>query len=536
MLAQFVGELTAGLASEILGVSLRWGASAAHGGRATCWVEYFPGGNDYDGASLSAQALEIALAASAEAVSVDAVAIPVTAKRVQKLNESASRYRIDDHSHFLISAARMRQLPILPTGAPACWQFGWGSRSEIFWQAASNADGFAGFMVQKNKSLTKHLMRQLGLPTPPWRMLGADPLEAAREVGWPCVVKPGDRGGGKGITTNIRSDEELERAIALARSFSSKVIAEAHEPGDDYRLTVIDYQLVSAVRREPPFVIGDGRSSVRDLIVALNKPRLGPLRKVGYLVPIRDDTALQDMLASKRLSLDSVLEKGVRLVLRSAANRSTGGHAVDVTDQIHPQTRMMAEVLAKAVSLRAVGIDYITKDITRPHHEVGGGFIEINTTPGLTVIAAAGRSEEEVGSYVLGSRPDRIPVTLLVCGQDGLEQASQAFRQSITDAEGAAAASAGWAQIGAFQLPAAAEEPMTLVYQMLRHRAVGALTIIWTPEMIYEFGVPVDRLEKVVIWEAELHDEWLSLLRRICPHILFAQGKSEAIKAAGVSC
>ena len=105
--------------------------------------------------------------------------------------------------------------------------------------------------------------------------------------------------------------------------------------------------------------------------------------------------------------MDGVLAAGRTILLRSNANRSTGGTPFDVLSRIHPEIRRMAEELAAAAGFRATGIDYLTPDISRSHSEVGGGSIEFNATPGMFVHLAAGMTEAEIGSLFLGTSPAR---------------------------------------------------------------------------------------------------------------------------------
>ena len=94
---------------------------------------------------------------------------------------------------------------------------------------------------------------------------------------------------------------------------------------------------------------------------------------------------MRRLLTEAGLFMNDVLTKGRTVALRSAANVSTGGLPIDITDQVHPDNRKMAERAAKGIGLDIAGIDFMTTDITRSYHEVGGGIIEINARPGLDI-------------------------------------------------------------------------------------------------------------------------------------------------------
>ena len=67
---------------------------------------------------------------------------------------------------------------------------------------------------------------------------------------------------------------------------------------------------------------------------------------------------------------------GEVVFLRSTANLSTGGTAIEVTDVIHPDNREMAERTIKAIGLDIGGVDFLTKDITESYRETGGGIVK----------------------------------------------------------------------------------------------------------------------------------------------------------------
>ena len=93
------------------------------------------------------------------------------------------------------------------------------------------------------------------------------------------------------------------------------------------------------------------------LLKEVNRFRSSNILKSRYLRPIESDEILVQHLAYQNVNLDSVLESGRRITLRSNANLSTGGVCIDVTAQVHPHIRQMAETVAQTIGLATVGID-----------------------------------------------------------------------------------------------------------------------------------------------------------------------------------
>ena len=527
-----VGAEAARLIEAKVGLAVAWGVYAEAGKPAALWVEYFPGGAHYDAAHLALQAVQAAFATVAAAKSKNPLLAEAANRELALLGKLPARDIFP--SMFVISAAREADLPINNVGGSSvAWQFGWGCRSDIFFVTGSMRDSVPGHQLSWRKHVAKRMFREIGLPTPEWRVIAADgdAVRAAGEVGWPCVVKPLDRAFGAGVTADIATPAELRVAIAGAARLSRTLMIEAHEPGDDHRLMIVDGRLIAAIKRVPATVTGDGRRTVEQLMADLNAGRDGT-RATGFLEKVAPDAALQARLATRKYSLQSVLPKGEQLQLRTVANVSAGGSPTDVTDRVHPQVRGMAELLANSLGLRATGIDYVTSDISRSHAEAGGGFIEANAMARVRVLISGGRSELEVGALLLGERPGRIPVTLIVGDGDALAALAGPVRERVAGNPGSAAVSPGWAQIGATPLPMLGLDPFAAVAATLRHLTVEQLTILWTPAEIAMFGLPVDRLAKAVLIGQPAGDLCLA---QICPEIVAVTDAGAALEAAFAS-
>ncbi len=422
----------------------------------------------------------------------------------------------DYQARILMQAARVQDIPVLPfISGTKYWQYGWGWRSRIFFESMSNADGQLGYELQHSKILGKALFSALGLSTPEYQLVNqvSELAKAAEIIGWPCVVKPLFSGGGKGVTAGIENIFDLETAFALARHFThDAIMVEKFIPGNDHRLMVIDGKLFAAIRREPSTVTGDGRSSIMQLLKEVNRFRSSNILKSRYLRPIESDEILVQHLAYQNVNLDSVIESGRRITLRSNANLSTGGVCIDVTAQVHPHIRQMAETVAQTIGLATVGIDYITTDIEQSC-ESGGALIEANTTPGLDAMIAAGHDPVIVASAVLGAIPARIPVKIVITRPSDLKHA-KIWLKSQTCTEGFGWTCDGETAIDAMPLRVTGSQPWATVHALLRHKVVHQLCVVCTIEDIVRHGMPVDKANHIAFCEEEsgLPPEWLQVL------------------------
>jgi len=193
-------------------------------------------------------------------------------------------------------------------------------------------------------------------------------------------------------------------------------------------------------------------------------------------------------------------------------------------------TILAVRQLTLAVGLSVAGVDYITPDISRSPSEVGGGFTEINSTPGMRLFLTAGLTKEEIGGKVLGDKLDRIPVTLVLAAEDRLAETCKWVKEKAAHQSGHAVASIDWGEPAGTAIDSRGLNSFDIAVAMLRYATVNQLTLIWTPEELYRLGSPVDRAETTLIVGTGINEEWLALLHRISNEVLIAEDTSHAME------
>lgn len=237
-----------------------------------------------------------------------------------------------------------------------------------------------------DKLATYLVLHRAGLPVPPTRIVNqeSDLEEAAAMIGWPLVVKPLDQSLKRGVTTDVADPITLEAAYRVARNVSPRsVLVQRQVSGLEFRLTAIGSSLVVARLINPPVVVGDGISTVADLLEQANA---NPLRgsHPGALcarITVDDDTPA--VLAEQELSLASVPTQGQTVRLSRAVGRSAGGLTTDATPLMHPSYFELLKRTARVLRLEALGMDLITPDPSLPWWEAGAVVLECNPRPGL---------------------------------------------------------------------------------------------------------------------------------------------------------
>jgi len=440
-----------------------------------------------------------------------------TDHELEALWQACKRFHPDYQSQIMMNAARSIRVPYLPLLKNGqLWQYGWGKHSEVFFESASIHDSYLGKQLSANKVLTKELFNNLGIPIVRHVMINA-PHElpaAAEDIGWPCVVKPSDRGRSAGVTVNIDNLPALVEAFNEARACSKNAImVETYIPGDIYRLVVLRGKLAFVIRRESPYVIGDGVRSLQALVNAQNQKIAAALRPGSFVGPIPLDEDFHATLQRQQVSPDDIIAPGRKVVLRGVPLLSTGAMYSDVTDVTHPHIKQMAESITLAFGLQICGIDFMSKNISESY-TTQGAVIELNTTPGLRVPIMAGLSPNAVGQMILGDTPRRIPVTLIIIHGAWIEGLGADLPLQHDS---------GWvvgsrSGVGDMPLVSSALDLHAQTLEVLRNKLVAQLTIACDPGALYKHGMPIDYVDHCIVCVThpdEQPDEvWIDVLKR----------------------
>jgi cyanophycin synthetase len=307
------------------------------------------------------------------------------AAEVQRLKELAYDACLGPSTGSIVNAAAARGIPFRRLNTGSLVVLGHGCKQRRILAAETDRTGAIAESIAQDKDLTRALLSSVGVPVPEGRPVtdAEDAWEAAQEIDAPVVVKPQFGNHGRGVATNLTTREQVMAAFESAKVEGKDIIVEKFAPGADHRLLVIGNKVVAAARRDPPTVIGDGQSTVAQLVAELNKD---PRRSDGHgtvMSFVKLDTIACAVLAEQGLAPDAVPAAGQVVLIRRNANLSTGGSAIDVTDEVHPSVADQAVDAARVIGLDIAGVDIICQDIRQPLNEQGGIVCEVNAGPGL---------------------------------------------------------------------------------------------------------------------------------------------------------
>ncbi|WP_120634250.1 cyanophycin synthetase [Ruegeria sp. EL01] len=318
----------------------------------------------------------------------------------------AQRKEFGPSTGSLVKAAEERDIPWIRLNEYSLVQFGHGKYQKRIQATITSETKHIAVEISCDKEDTHNLLNDLGLPVPQQQMVysGREATRAARRIGHPVVVKPLDANHGRGVSINLNTDEEVEAGFQEAKEHSKSraILVESFVTGFDHRMLVINNKLEAVAKRVPGHVVGDGKSTIAELIDIVN---LDPRRGIGHekvLTQLELDNQANRLLDEAGYSAETVLPEGAVFYLRSTANLSTGGTSIDMTDVVHPDNRDMAERAIMAVGLDVGGVDFLIDDITKSYKEIGGAIVEVNAAPGfrMHVAPSEGQSRDVSGKVM----------------------------------------------------------------------------------------------------------------------------------------
>ena len=309
-----------------------------------------------------------------------------TVKRKNPINErlfigpeDGQDQALNPYARIITAEARRRGIQVEVTDAEGgFFRLTHGARSIHCRESLSELTTGVAMSICDDKAVTRRVVQRAGVVVPEQIEASEDraALAAFLRKHEAVVVKPARGEQGRGVAVGLRTPEEIETAIGVARRISDRVVVEQCVEGEDLRLVVIGFRLVAAAVRRPARVVGDGRSTVRTLIEAQSRRRAAATGGESR-IPLDEETAR--CVADAGLGLDEVAAEGLEIAVRRAANLHTGGTIHDVTGEVHPRLVDAAIRAARAIDIPVTGIDFVVRSPRGPDY----AFIEANERPGL---------------------------------------------------------------------------------------------------------------------------------------------------------
>jgi cyanophycin synthetase len=299
----------------------------------------------------------------------------------------AERTAFGPSTQAILDEAVSRDIPWIRLNKHSLVQLGQGVHQKRIRATMTSATSAIAVDVASDKDLTTRLLGAAGLPVPKQESVRTveQAVAVAERIGYPVVVKPLDGNHGRGVCLDLKDAADVREAFPVAQDQARRggVIVESFINGRDYRCLIIDGRLAAVAERVQAHVVGDGQSTIQELVDLTNAD---PRRGVGHekvLTRIKVDDAALELLADQGYQPQDVPPAGETVKLTLTGNMSTGGISIDRTFEAHPENVEIAEEAARVIGLDIAGIDFICPDITAPVRETGGAICEVNAAPGF---------------------------------------------------------------------------------------------------------------------------------------------------------
>lgn len=345
---------------------------------------------------------------------------------IKTMREMREQERFGPSTGSIVDEAVARDIPFIRLNNESLVQLGYGKNQVRFRATMTDRTSSIAVDLASNKDETKRMLQDAAIPVAKGSCIVhlSELDEAIEKIGFPLVFKPLDGNHGKGASINVKTVEEAKAAFEHAKKYSRKIIVEKFISGYDFRVLVINHRFIAAALREPAHVIGDGTSSIQDLIIKENKD---PRRGYGHenvLTEISVDKETHDQLARSGYTLETILKKDELCYLKGTANLSTGGTSTDVTDIVHPHNIFICERISRVIGLDICGIDIMASNLSEPLETSGGVVLEVNAAPGFRMhLAPAKGLPRNVAAPVIDmlyppGKSCRIPI-IAITGTNG---------------------------------------------------------------------------------------------------------------------
>lgn len=345
---------------------------------------------------------------------------------IRTMREIREQDRLGPSTGSIVDEAVARDIPYIRINSASLIQLGYGKNQVRFRATMTDHTSSIAVDIASNKDETKRMLGDAAIPVAKGVCIAyaEDVVDAVKKIGFPLVFKPLDGNHGKGASINVKTIEEAHAAYEHAKKYSRKIIVEKFITGFDFRILVINNRFIAAALREPAHVIGDGVSTIQQLIDTENKD---PRRGYGHenvLTEISIDRETIEQLSKKNYTVETVLSKKELCYLKGTANLSTGGTSTDITDIVHPHNIFIFERISRIIGLDICGIDIMGTNLNEPLETTGAVVLEVNAAPGFRMhLAPAKGLPRNVAAPVIDmlyptGKSCRIPI-IAITGTNG---------------------------------------------------------------------------------------------------------------------
>ncbi len=377
------------------------------------------------------------------------------------------------------------------------FQLGYGKNSRLLHSSITDGTPNIAVMISKNKQQTSDVLRAAGLPVPVQAPVRSDDeaMTLAKKIGYPVVVKPADLEGGVGVGAFLKDDASVRAAYAHAARHSKNIVIEKHVDGNDFRMLVVNGEVLGVVERAPGGVTGDGKHSVRELVKMENHERSIAQDDRRFLHPILADHEAERMLSDAKMNWNDVPPAGVFVRLRGAANVASGGIPREIpVGEIHADNLILAQRAARALRLDVAGIDLLIPDIRTSWLESDAGICEVNSQPQMFTTMHA-----PMLRMMFTAKNGRIPVVVVLNTSTDCGFSDKIYQALLGLYPNAGLVSADAVSLGGRVITRFSSKIFDATRSLLMDTNLDAILISIADDDVLSSGWPIDRCDVLLL-------------------------------------
>ena len=244
----------------------------------------------------------------------------------------------------------------------------------------------------RNKYETNKVLGSYGFPVPEYQIVKLGKLNKISLIDYPCVLKPIQGSGGRDVYSSINNDSDLWKAIDKLNLKYREVLNESFTPGNDYRILVYGEEILSIVERKCPYVVGNGKDSILELVEKNNR------------LHVYNTKIDEGLLKKKGLTRESILPIGESILVSNTCNFQNGGVPIKIKkSRVHPDNLEIFSKINGLLGTSIIGIDFKIDTLANSYRHSRGTIIEINSSPSLRVhFHASGKKNYRLVEKIVG--------------------------------------------------------------------------------------------------------------------------------------
>ena len=236
--------------------------------------------------------------------------------------------------------------------------------------------------ICKNKHITYEYAKKFGVQVPCTKYVTPEArinTKEQEELLWRhkrLVVKPSDSAQSRGLTLDIATMDGLKGALLYAHEYSREVLIQEQVYGEEARFIIFEGKTKAVLLRQTPRLVGDGKSTVRQLFDIENTNRKNIVKSV-VPYPVLSSYMIENYDPSYIPHNKEVLE------LSRSTLISGGASVYNIINKIDSSYIQIAETLTQYLGVDFIAIDLMMKDYRAKASKNNYVLVEFNELPSL---------------------------------------------------------------------------------------------------------------------------------------------------------